>query len=280
MAIINSVTIGAGNRSIGNVTLQHYRGRTIAKKKITANPARIASSLQVQQRGFFKYASNVCQQVRLLTKQGYNKTKYGSEYNAFMKQAMPSIMDANPAGLTNSENNPIQYWQPGRQYIFGGINFLSALSIYASNTAPFYIAHGISLPLVYNWTVSNAINDADKVTVMLDVPINDQGYKTVHVLLMALESDTTSAMDAWTAVPTVTFNQEQAYELTNGIWEPKVTNPLINVATAGVSMVIAFVKIDGVPVDIEAGPLMLNIKKPDTATVHRAAISGIFERTV
>lgn len=280
MAIINSVTIGAGKRSIGNVTLQHYRGRTIAKKKITANPARIASSLQVQQRGLFKYASNVCQQVRLLTKQGYNKTMYGSEYNAFMKQAMPSIADANPASFANAENNPIQYWKAGRQYIFGGINFLSALSIYAANTAPFYIAHGISLPLVYNWTVSNASDDDKKVTVALDIPIHDQGYKTVHVLLMSLESDTTSAMNTWTAVPTVTYAQEQAYELTNGIWEPKILSPRVNIGTVGVSMVIAFVKIDGVPVDIEAGPLMPNIKKPDTATVHRAAISGIFERTV
>src|SRR5574344_561061 len=183
MAIINSVTIGAGKRSIGNVTLQHYRGRTIAKKKITANPARIASSLQVKQRDLFKYASNVCQQVRMLTKQGYNKTKYGSEYNAFMKQVMPTITDVNPAHYANAEDNPIEYWQPGRQYIFGGINFMAALSKFTSNSEPFYIARGISLPLVYNWTVSNAIEEADKVTVMLDVPINDQGYKTVHVLL-------------------------------------------------------------------------------------------------
>ena len=280
MAIINSVTIGAGKRSIGNVTLQHYRGRTIAKKKITANPARIASSLQVQQRGLFKYASNVCQQVRLLTKQGYNKTMYGSECNAFMKQAMPSVADAKPSRFANEENNVIEDWMPGRQYIFGGINFMAALSPYAANTAPFYIAHGISLPLTYNWTVSNAPDSADRVNVMVDIPINDQGYKTVHVQLVGLESNVTSALNAWTAVPSVKFAQEQAYELSNGVWEPKILAPIIDVGTAGISMVIAFVKIDGVPVDIEAGPLMLQIKKPDTTTWHRAAISGKFERTV
>ena len=280
MAIINSVTIGAGQRSIGNVTLQHYRGRTIAKKKITANPARIASSLQLQQRDLFKYGSNVCQQVRMLAKQGYNKTKYGSEYNAFMKQIMPTIADVNPAHYANAEENPIEYWKPGRQYIFGGINFMAALSQYAANSEPFYIAHGISLPLVYNWTVSNAIAENDKVTVMVNIPIPDQGYKTVHVFLMALESSANTMMDVWTTVPKVIYSQEQAYELVNGLWVPKATNPLVNVGTEGVSMAIAFVKIDGVPVDIEAEPLASKITKPDPATVHTAGIVGKFERTI
>lgn len=269
--------MGAAKRSLGNVTLQHYRGRTIAKKKITANPAYIASSLQVKQRNIFKYASNICQQVRTVTSLGFSRTMYGSQYNAWMKQNMPAFQELIGFFAANNPDTLPTDWVKGRQYIMGGIEFMRAMYENVVNVQSFYIASGISIPLVYNWTVSNATG-IDKVQVLCDLSIPDAGYKTVYVQLMAIESDVTSQNEFYTAVPTVHFSAVNKFVLKGQNWETEITNPFVQVKVGGSSDVVAFVKIDGKLVDIPANVISQTITAPVPDSNHTAALCGAFAR--
>lgn len=56
MAILNSITIGKGRKSLGNVTLQTLGGVTIAKQKIMRNASN--TILQAEQRATFKAVLN------------------------------------------------------------------------------------------------------------------------------------------------------------------------------------------------------------------------------
>lgn len=82
MAVINSLGIGAGSKSAGNITYAHYRGRTIAKQRITSNKSN--TTLQQAQRERFADVNYLARGFSSILPV-FDKTRYGFQLNKFVK---------------------------------------------------------------------------------------------------------------------------------------------------------------------------------------------------
>lgn len=83
MAIINSLAIGKSVKSAGNLTYRTIRGRTIASQRIVSNKSNTAK--QAAQRSSFSMSSQAVALCRTYVDYAYEKSKYGSARNEFMK---------------------------------------------------------------------------------------------------------------------------------------------------------------------------------------------------
>lgn len=81
MAIINSLAIGKGVKSAGNLTYKTVRGRTIASQRITQNKSN--TPYQQNQRQRFALVSESMKLLQQYIDACYEKSKYGSSRNAF-----------------------------------------------------------------------------------------------------------------------------------------------------------------------------------------------------
>lgn len=97
MAVINSLAIGAGVKSAGNITYRRTRGRTIASQRITENKSNTAA--QQAQRGKFKVMTQFAALMSAYIDMAYSKTKYGSARNQFVTQNKMTLPDINAGKL-------------------------------------------------------------------------------------------------------------------------------------------------------------------------------------
>ena len=97
MAVINSLAIGAGVKSSGNITYRRTRGRTIASQRITENKSNTAA--QQAQRGKFKVMTQFAALMSAYIDMAYSKTKYGSARNQFITQNKMTLPDINAGKL-------------------------------------------------------------------------------------------------------------------------------------------------------------------------------------
>lgn len=84
MAIINSLAIGKSVKSAGNLTYKTIRGRTIASQRITTNRSNTVA--QQIQRSSFGNSNQAMQLVLPWINSCFEKSKYGSSRNAFLKE--------------------------------------------------------------------------------------------------------------------------------------------------------------------------------------------------
>lgn len=82
MAIINSVGVGRGSKSVGEFTYRYTRGRTIASRRITRNASKTPA--QVGRRGAFGSFVWMFSPYKWFFSDGYEKTKHGSSFNQFV----------------------------------------------------------------------------------------------------------------------------------------------------------------------------------------------------
>lgn len=87
MAIINSMGVGRARKSMGNVTYRTVRGRTIGSQKITpgGTATKAPSTAQSSRRVVFGLISRFMAAHGNDIDQSFNKTRYGSQRNYFMK---------------------------------------------------------------------------------------------------------------------------------------------------------------------------------------------------
>lgn len=83
MAIVNSLAIGKSRKSAGNLTYKTVRGRTIASQRITENKSNTIR--QASQRNRFSLSSQAITLCRQYVDLAYEKSKFGSARNEFMK---------------------------------------------------------------------------------------------------------------------------------------------------------------------------------------------------
>ena len=83
MAIVNSLAIGKSRKSAGNLTYKTVRGRTIASQRITENKSNTVR--QAEQRNKFSLVSQAIALCKSYVDLAYEKSKYGSARNEFMK---------------------------------------------------------------------------------------------------------------------------------------------------------------------------------------------------
>ena len=96
MAIINSLGIGKGQKSAGELTFRHVRGRTIASSRIRENKSRTV--LQGEQRDKFKAGSSALSKIAFLINQAFEKSQYGSPRNNFFRINKEAVLGLD-AGL-------------------------------------------------------------------------------------------------------------------------------------------------------------------------------------
>lgn len=82
MAVINSVGVGRGSKSVGEFTYRYTRGRTIASHRITKNTSKTPA--QVGRRGAFGSFVWMFSPYKWFFSDGYEKTKHGSSFNQFV----------------------------------------------------------------------------------------------------------------------------------------------------------------------------------------------------
>lgn len=90
MSVINSAGIGKGRKSQGNVTYRYVRGRTLVSSRITENKSKTES--QVLQRELFGMFGKVARLFAPFLNLSFDKTKYGSARNNFLKQNVPAFV--------------------------------------------------------------------------------------------------------------------------------------------------------------------------------------------
>lgn len=84
MAVVNSLAIGKSVKSAGNLTYKTIRGRCIASQRITQNKSN-TNSQQIA-RNNFRQASKVITILQSWIDLAFEKSKYGSARNEFLKQ--------------------------------------------------------------------------------------------------------------------------------------------------------------------------------------------------
>lgn len=82
MAVINSVGVGRGSKSVGEFTYRYTCGRTIASRRITKNTSKTPA--QVGRRGAFGSFVWMFSPYKWFFSDGYEKTKHGSSFNQFV----------------------------------------------------------------------------------------------------------------------------------------------------------------------------------------------------
>lgn len=82
MAVIDSVGVGRGSKSVGEFTYRYTRGRTIASRRITKNTSKTPA--QVGRRGAFGSFVWMFSPYKWFFSDGYEKTKHGSSFNQFV----------------------------------------------------------------------------------------------------------------------------------------------------------------------------------------------------
>lgn len=99
MAILNSITIGKGRKSLGNVTLQTLGGVVVAKQKIMRNKSNTMK--QAKQRGEFKRIMNVLRKFAPLARAAYSRVKTQSAFSRFAKMLYEPASGVTPASLAS-----------------------------------------------------------------------------------------------------------------------------------------------------------------------------------
>lgn len=87
MAIINSMGVGRARKSMGNVTYRTVRGRTIGSQRVQAGGAvtRVPTAGQASRRSVFAMISRFAALHSSDIKVSFDRTRYGSERNCFMR---------------------------------------------------------------------------------------------------------------------------------------------------------------------------------------------------
>ena len=108
MAIINSMGVGRAKKSMGNVTYRTVRGRTIGSQKVSASGAvtRVPTAGQSSRRVVFSLISRFAALHSSDIKVSFDRTRYGSERNYFMRvnyDALRAALIGMPATSTDEE---------------------------------------------------------------------------------------------------------------------------------------------------------------------------------
>lgn len=112
MAIINSVGVGNGSKSVGEFTYRSVRGRTVASKRVLKNSSN--SAAQGNQRSLFAALSKFLTAYDCYVFNAFTKTRYGSRRNraASELKALSPFFRSSYENITanGSPLNFVWYW--------------------------------------------------------------------------------------------------------------------------------------------------------------------------
>lgn len=302
MAIINSITVGKGRKSLGNVTLQHYYGKTVAKQKILANKNYVPTAAQLSQRDYFKPAAMIAGAYNPLIKKTFTRTKSGSSFNNFIKLNYPSIKTAI---FDNTSNNA---WNssvlkssnlPDSGQVGGAFIWLD--SIYRGLTTDAaetptnlpYITYGTSAAYAVNngkivFQYYSSDNRFQVFFQTFPISVYDNSYKKVTAQLIYVVLKEGETIEGWNPsgdMP-VSIGEETELILNDGVWTlPLDTDgagqhPLMGGYTASAFTQLTLyglvlVKIDGTPLTLPANFVSFNTTYTTASTARQENINSL-----
>ena len=125
MGIYKTSSIGVRRKSVGEVTYKSVRGRVIASAKITENASK--TSAQTEQRSAFGIMGKMGKLLADWINQTFDKTKYGSQRNHFVKI-----------------NSPVMAWLKENKKL-STAHYLDQVSAAVSAGIPVFAGYGANL---------------------------------------------------------------------------------------------------------------------------------------
>lgn len=225
MAVINSLGIGAGAKSAGNITYAHYKGRTIAKQRITENKSNTPA--QEQQRMRFAQVEYLCRGFGNFLP-NFAPTKYGFRSNRFIKVNYKTLAEY---VIGNDD------WNAAGTPVGAAIDYISSL-----------MPDNASAPGVYKMPLYSAF-DLRREFDLRTIASPSQSYRAIlydpwhkykSVVMRSIRITPTSLIPLITDEP-LTYNTES----TRGAWSG-VHTPVANTVTARPLYAVTLI-IDGKP---------------------------------
>lgn len=145
MAVVQSLAIGKSVKSAGNLTYRVVRGRTIASQRITSNTSN--SAAQQTQRSALSLASKFLLVALPWVTAGFEKSKYGSPRNNFMKlnnflNGYPSEYEGYLSGTTSALDYVAEGFTPGMKVVNGVITIKKAFNYVTKGSASAVVTKG------------------------------------------------------------------------------------------------------------------------------------------
>ena len=125
MGIVKNGTLGIGRKSFGDATYRTTRGRTIAAKRIQENKSN--TTMQSDQRKAFSIMGKSGKLLSKWIDQTFDKTKYGSQRNHFVKL-----------------NAPVMAWLKTNDKL-GGLDYIGQICAAIGGDVPVYAGMGANL---------------------------------------------------------------------------------------------------------------------------------------
>lgn len=204
MAIISSVALGKAQKSLGNVTFQHYYGKTVAKQKVVRNPNYKPSTKQELQRARMYFAFKFANAWDGLSDMLFVRSKWGTKRNNFLKLNYPAIADY----VNAHENLTLPQSGAYLSLLYSLINDFSAYN------KPVYAAKGIDAGI--NCYIHKGDYAEGKSPFSFNLTVTDALYKKIRFrLLYFIGTETTAPYTGQTPLNSTTW-----YDLTlaSGIW--------------------------------------------------------------
>lgn len=172
MAVINSVGVGRGSKSVGEFTYRYTRGRTIASRRITKNTSKTPA--QVGRRGAFGSFVWMFSPYKWFFSDGYEKTKHGSSFNQFV-HVNRELLGKSPY---NSEVN--------KKLIPNGARLYSLLNAILDKSSPHlkYATYGSLGASVLSYSLDDSFYRASS----LRVEIFTDDFKDISLVLLGVNS--------------------------------------------------------------------------------------------
>ena len=253
MAIISSVALGKVQKSVGNVTFQHYYGKTVAKQKIVRNPNYVPSAKQKEQRDRMYYAFKFANAWDGLADMLFVRSKWGTKRNNFLKLNYPAIAEY------VKNNQSLVLPQPG----FNVLNLHLLLFSFSMYNLPVYIAKGIDASISVVNTTSLYANGETTLSFspsIVDAFYTKAAYRVLYFISPA-ELATTGA-----SAP-VQATDWKDFALTAGKWNAPETTLVIKHTNAQTVGIIYQIMIDDRPATVSI------IGTPTTSNFPAAILS-------
>src|SRR5574344_1583857 len=249
MAIISSVALGKVQKSVGNVTFQHYYGKTVAKQKIVRNPNYVPSAKQKEQRDRMYYAFKFANAWDGLTDMLFVRSKWGTKRNNFLQLNYPAIAEyvkAHQDLLLPASGNYVDL-------------FYSMAHSFTNYNLPVYVAKGVDASINCN-TIILPFADG-KTSIQCVASIVDALYTKAQMRILYFS--TTNTAEPYAGPAPLLSTAWKDLTLADGQWSsPEIAFDVFHTAAVKLG-VIYQIMVDDMPVTINAsGSEALLFKAP------------------
>lgn len=237
MAIISSVALGKAQKSVGNVTFQHYYGKTVAKQKVVRNPAYKPTTKQIEQRNRMYYAFKFLNAWDGLTDMLFVRSKWGTKRNNFLKLNYPAI-----SAYSNDQESIIL---PQSGFNVNLLNLM--LTQFTNYNLPVFIAKGVDASINAGLFVIKYEGGASALSGSLHIV--DAGFTKVRARLIYFS---TAQASPYSGSAPLQVSVWQDLTLTSGTWNAPVFSISVPHEAAETLGYIYQIMIDDTPCTINA----------------------------